>query len=39
MATLTQDEFWAGDLWKRSVVAALDPGLFAAWRDWVRSRL
>jgi myo-inositol-1(or 4)-monophosphatase len=38
MATLTQDEFWAGDLWKRSVVAALDPGLFAAWRDWVRSR-
>ncbi len=39
MVTLTQDEFWADDLWKRSVVAALDPGLFAAWRDWVRSRL
>jgi myo-inositol-1(or 4)-monophosphatase len=39
MATLTQDAFWAGDLWKRSVVAALDAGLFQTWRDWVRARL
>lgn len=39
MATLTHDAFWDGDLWKRSVVAALDPGLFQAWRDWVRARL
>ena len=39
MATLTQDAFWDGDLWKRSVVAALDPGLFQSWRDWVRARL
>src|SRR5215470_6809860 len=39
MATLTQDGFWDGDLWKRSVVAALDPGLFQSWRDWVRARL
>jgi myo-inositol-1(or 4)-monophosphatase len=39
VATLTQDTFWDGDLWKRSVVAALDPGLFQVWRDWVRARL
>jgi len=39
VATLTQDGFWDGDLWKRSVVAALDPGLFQGWRDWVRARL
>jgi myo-inositol-1(or 4)-monophosphatase len=39
MATFAQDAFWSGDLWKRSVIAALDPGLFRTWRDWVRARL
>jgi myo-inositol-1(or 4)-monophosphatase len=39
MCTLTCDEFWADDLWKRSVIAARDPGLFVLWRNWVRARL
>lgn len=34
---LNQDEYWAGEPWRRSVIAALDPGLFAEWRDWVRA--
>ncbi len=38
MCTLTHDDFWADDLWQRSVVAARDPGLFQQWRDWVRAR-
>ena len=39
MCTLTQDDFWSDDLWKRSVIAAGDPGLFVHWRNWVRARL
>ncbi len=39
MCTLTHDDFWADDLWKRSVVAALDPGLFEEWKTWLRQRL
>jgi myo-inositol-1(or 4)-monophosphatase len=38
MCTLTSDEFWQDDLWKRSVIAARDAGLFQLWRNWVRSR-
>jgi fructose-1,6-bisphosphatase/inositol monophosphatase family enzyme len=38
MCTLKHDDFDADDLWKRSVIAAADPQLFAAWRDWIRSR-
>lgn len=38
MCTLKKDDFDADDLWKRSVIAAVDPQLFAAWRDWIRSR-
>jgi len=38
MCTLKHDDFDADDLWKRSVIAASDPGLFSAWRDWIRSR-
>lgn len=34
---LHQDEYWAGEPWRRSVIAALDLGLFAQWRDWVRE--
>ena len=39
MATLREDDFWAGPAWERSVIAARTPGLFAEWRDWVRDRL
>ena len=39
MCTLTCDDFWSDDLWKRSVIAAGDPGLFVLWRNWVRARL
>lgn len=35
--TLEQDDFDAADIWQRSVVAAADPGLFAAWKDWLRA--
>ncbi len=38
MCTLKKDDFDADDLWKRSVIAAIDPQLFSAWRDWIRSR-
>lgn len=34
---LDQDDFWAEPLWQRSAIAALDPGLFLQWRDWVRA--
>jgi myo-inositol-1(or 4)-monophosphatase len=37
MCTLTHDDFWADDLWRRSVVAARDPGLFQIWKSWIRS--
>jgi myo-inositol-1(or 4)-monophosphatase len=36
--TLTQDDFWADDLWQRSVIAARDARLFTPWRDWLRER-
>lgn len=37
LAGLEADDFWASGSWQRSVVAALDPGLFAAWLAWVRA--
>jgi len=37
MCGFEQDDYWAGSPWTRSVIAALDPGLFAQWRDWVRE--
>ncbi len=39
MASLEHEDFWAASLWQRSVVAALDPGLFEAWQEWVRAHL
>jgi myo-inositol-1(or 4)-monophosphatase len=39
VCTLEQDDFWQGELWQRSVIAALDPGLFDAWKAWIRERL
>ncbi|MCM8595294.1 inositol monophosphatase family protein [Accumulibacter sp.] len=39
MCTLERDDYDddAQDVWRRSVIAALDPGVFVAWRDWVRG--
>lgn len=37
MCGFDQDDYWAGSPWQRSVIAALDPGLFVQWRDWVRQ--
>jgi len=39
VCSLTCDDFWADDLWLRSVIAGLDPGVFAQWRDWIRAQL
>jgi myo-inositol-1(or 4)-monophosphatase len=38
MCTLTEDDFESGDPWQRSVIAALNPDLFAAWKAWIRER-
>jgi myo-inositol-1(or 4)-monophosphatase len=38
VASLDHDEFWAAPLWRRSVIAALDPVLFEAWKSWLRAR-
>lgn len=37
MCTLEHEDFWSADIWQRSVVAALDPTLFSAWRAWIRA--
>ena len=37
IASLDHDDFWAAPLWRRSVVAALDPVLFEAWKAWLRA--
>ena len=39
MCSLDNDDFWAAALWRRSVIAALDPVLFQAWKLWVRARM
>ena len=31
------DDFTQGDVWQRSVIAALDPALFEEWKNWVRA--
>ena len=38
MCTLEHDDFWAGALWQRSVVAAGSPELFEAWKRWLRQQ-
>ena len=38
LATLEGDEFWSGEhVFKRSVIAGLQPGLFMQWLKWVRD--
>lgn len=34
---LDSDEFSQGGVWQRSVVAAIDAGLFAEWKSWLRQ--
>lgn len=35
---LEQDDFSRGDVWRRSVVAALDEKLFTEWKNWLRAQ-
>lgn len=35
--TLAQDDFDAADVWRRPVLAALHPRVFATWKAWVRA--
>lgn len=38
LATLEGDDFWSGaHVFSRSVIAALDPDLFARWLKWIRT--
>ncbi len=37
ICTLEHDDFWADDIWTRSVIAARNPDLFLAWKRWVRA--
>ncbi|GLR12623.1 phosphatase [Chitinimonas prasina] len=39
MTSLYHDDYWDDDVWQRSVVAALNPGLFAQWMKWVKYNL
>ena len=32
------DDFDHGDVWQRSVIAALDPVLFEQWKSWIHAR-
>jgi len=37
ICSLDHDDFWAAPLWRRSVIAALDPALFETWKTWLRT--
>lgn len=37
VCSLEHDDFARGDVWKRSVIAALDANMFNAWKSWIRS--
>ncbi|PSJ79689.1 inositol monophosphatase family protein [Neisseria iguanae] len=38
LGTLENDAFWSGEhVFKRSVIAALEPDLFDKWRSWIRQ--
>ena len=32
------DDFGQGDVWQRSVIAALNPAMFEEWKSWIRAR-
>ncbi len=38
MCSLDFDDFAQGDVWQRSVIAALDAKLFDEWKGWIRAR-
>lgn len=37
MCTLAGADFWTGDEWQRSVIAALNPNLFDGWKTWLKE--
>lgn len=37
MCTLDNDDYDSADVWRRSLVAALHPDVFDAWRRWLRA--
>ena len=37
MCTLEADDFAQGNVWQRSVIAALDVRLFEEWKSWIRK--
>nr|WP_176426195.1 inositol monophosphatase family protein [Chromobacterium sp. ASV5] len=37
IASLACDDYWSDAVWKRSVIAAIDPELFVQWHRWVRG--
>ena len=37
MCSLDADNFEQGDVWQRSVIAALDEKLFTQWKSWIRA--
>jgi myo-inositol-1(or 4)-monophosphatase len=39
LCAIEHDDYWQAPLWRRSVIAALDPVLFEAWKAWVRAHL
>jgi len=39
LSSLDDDDFDAAPVWRRSVIAALDPTALADWRIWIRQRL
>lgn len=37
VCSLQYDDFYEGNIWQRSVIAALDTGIFNAWKEWIRA--
>ncbi|RMD00215.1 inositol monophosphatase family protein [Aquitalea palustris] len=37
LASLNTDDYWSDTVWKRSVIAAIDPELYGHWHRWVRA--
>ena len=38
VCSLEADDFAQGEVWQRSVIAALDKKLFAEWKSWIRAQ-
>ena len=37
ISSLEQDDFSLGNIWQRSVIAALDENIFNQWKNWIRA--